>query len=41
MVIYNRPIGEPMKIPTCSYVNHEMSYKIVEQFITTKNSHVY
>lgn len=28
--------GEPMKIPTCSYVNREIAYKIVEQFITTK-----
>lgn len=36
MVIYNGPIGEPMNVPTCSYINRETAYKIVEQFIRTK-----
>ena len=28
--------GEPMSIPTCSYVSRETAYKIVTEFINTK-----
>lgn len=28
--------GEPMKIPTCSYVSRSEAYKIIKQFILTK-----
>lgn len=28
--------GEPMKVPTCSYVNRENTYKIVKDFIENK-----
>ena len=28
--------GEPMKIPTCSYVSRNEAYKIIKQFILTK-----
>lgn len=28
--------GEPMKVPTCSYVNRETAYEIIQQFIATK-----
>ncbi len=27
--------GEPMKIPTCSYVDRETAYKIVKEFVDT------
>ncbi|SFC85353.1 hypothetical protein SAMN04488168_110148 [Bacillus sp. 491mf] len=29
--------GEPVKIPTCSYVDREMTYRIIKGFITTKS----
>ncbi|MDM5186390.1 Imm1 family immunity protein [Bacillus sp. DX4.1] len=29
--------GEPMKMPTCSYVDREMAYRIIEEFITVKS----
>ncbi|MGG2014727.1 hypothetical protein [Bacillus sp. S10(2024)] len=29
--------GEPMKIPTCSYVDRKMAYRIIKEFITTKS----
>ena len=28
--------GEPMKVPTCSYVNRETAYRIIKEFIETK-----
>lgn len=28
--------GEPMKIPTCSYVNRETAYEVIQHFIMTK-----
>lgn len=28
--------GEPMSVPTCSYVSREIAYKIVDEFINTK-----
>lgn len=29
--------GEPMRVPTCSYVDREMTYRIVNEFIATKS----
>ncbi len=28
--------GEPMKVPSCSYINREEAYRIVKHFLTTK-----
>ena len=28
--------GEPMKVPTCSYVNRELTYSIIKEFIDKK-----
>jgi len=29
--------GEPMKVPTCAYLDREMAYRIINEFITTKS----
>ncbi len=46
LVIYNQDVdiktithrvgGEPMQVPTCSYVTREMAYKIIISFIEKK-----
>ncbi|SMO57566.1 hypothetical protein SAMN06264849_103292 [Melghirimyces algeriensis] len=28
--------GEPMKVPSCSYVNRDLAYHIINEFITKK-----
>ena len=28
--------GEPMQVPSCSYINREVAYKIVKEFMETK-----
>ncbi len=29
--------GEPMKVPSCSYVDRDLAYRIINEFITTKS----
>lgn len=29
--------GEPMKMPTCAYLDREIAYRIIKEFITTKS----
>ncbi|MCY8093427.1 hypothetical protein [Bacillus haynesii] len=29
--------GEPMKVPSCSYVDRDSAYRIINEFITTKS----